>query len=316
MRPAPSLVAGLVAGLVCLAHADSAGQATPSKLPASKVAATDEPEPPGSCEDEPPPPPLVSIKGEPVEPPVEASPVVDARKMHLRPLHDELQLTYVHNLVAAEEIDALVRLASSRGGWARSPLKSQQSGERLEKDERRNSSSCPMLWPLVYAGREDEIRTSGGERAAALLEELTLVANLSARVAALFSATGMELTADYIEPLQLVRYLPSETFRPHHDYHEPDASGALGSAVQGEQRAFTVLLFGSSLPGGAGGETHFPHLEVAVTPRKGDAIVWANVDETGAPNPRSLHEGRPPVDGEKARLPSQPTLTLNTHAAR
>ena len=46
-----------------------------------------------------------------------------------------------------------------------------------------------------------------------------------------------------------------------------------------------------------GGETHFPHLELRVSPREGDALVWANVDGEGRPNPRSLHEGRPPVNG-------------------
>ena len=33
-----------------------------------------------------------------------------------------------------------------------------------------------------------------------------------------------------------------------------------------------------------------------------DAIVWSNVDEEGAPNPRSLHEGRPPARGEKVAV--------------
>ena len=89
-------------------------------------------------------------------------------------------------------------------------------------------------------------------------------------------------------------------FTPHHDYHEPDrATGKLGSSVQGEQRAFTVLFFGATLPADAGGETHFPHLKLAVSPRKGDALVWANVDADGEPNPRSLHEGRPPKDGHQ-----------------
>ena len=67
-------------------------------------------------------------------------------------------------------------------------------------------------------------------------------------VAELFTATGMELSHRFIEPLQLVRYQPSELFSPHHDYHEPAADGSLGSSVQGEQRAFTVLFFGATLP--------------------------------------------------------------------
>ena len=220
---------------------------------------------------------------------------VDGRSVHLRPIHDELQLTYVHNLIAPDEIDRLVELASARKGWARSPLKSQQSGDELQKDDRRNSSSCPMLWPVAYASRLEQLGAApNGEL---LLAELQLVTTLTSRVADLFTQTGMELTHEFIEPLQLVRYTATELFQPHHDYHDPGPDGKLGSSVQGEQRAFTVLLLGATLPPEGGGETHFPHLKVMVSPRKGDAIIWANVDGDGMPNPRSLHEGRPPSDG-------------------
>ena len=286
--------------LVCLTSAETAS----SKMPASKV--TTEISPTGDvavADETMPEPPRALLNGEAIDAPITASPELNGRTVHLRPLHDELQLTYVHGLVDPSEIDEMVRLAGERGGWARSPLKSQGSGDRLSKDDRRNSSSCPMLWPLVYEGREAEIRASvGEEKAAALLGELALVTRLTERVADLFTATGMELSSRHIEPLQLVRYQPSETFMPHHDYHEPGPDGSLGSSVQGEQRAFTVLLFGATMPAEAGGETHFPHLGVEVTPRKGDALVWANVDGEGAPNPRSLHEGRPPSSGEKVAV--------------
>ena len=112
----------------------------------------------------------------------------------------------------------------------------------------------------------------------------------------------MELSAAHIEPLQLVRYQPTETFLPHHDYHEPKADGSLGSSVQGEQRAFTVLLLGSTLRPEEGGATRFPHLGLQVSPRRGDAIVWANVDGDGQPNPRSLHEGQPPVGDDVEKI--------------
>lgn len=235
--------------LLCL----SGAEVSSSKLPASKVTAPD-----GSCEtseagapatdDALPAPPSARLDGVPIDSPISMSLSVDGRRVHLRPLHDELQLTYLHGLIDPTEIDDMVRLAGARGGWARSPLKSQQSGDSLSKDDRRNSTSCPMLWPLVYEGREAEIRASAGAKADGLLEELKLVSTLSKRVADVFSATGMELSHRYIEPLQLVRYQPTETFMPHHDYHEPGPDGTLGSSVQGEQRAFTVLLFGATLP--------------------------------------------------------------------
>lgn len=244
--------------------------------------------------------PFVRSNGELVEDvmrPIENTLNVDGRTIALRPLHDELQLTYVHGLLSDDEVDDLVRLATLRDGFARSPLKQQGTGSDATGGAQRNSSSCPMLWPLVYASRIEEVKKVGGERAERLIEELSLVSRLTSRVAELFTQTGMELTEQHIEPLQLVRYVATEVFTPHHDYHEPDAQGHFPSSVQGEQRVFTVLFFGATLPADAGGETHFPELDIAVSPRKGDALIWANVDGEGEPNPRSLHEGRPPADG-------------------
>lgn len=244
-----------------------------------------------------PAPPRVTLDGTPATAsPIETSLTLDGRAVHLRPLHEELQLTYVHNLLAPEEIDDLVRLATSRGGWARSPLKKQQSGADSMENDARNSSSCPLLWPLVYSARLPELKAAGRDD---LIEELDLVSKLTKRIASLFTQTGLELTDESIEPLQLVRYQSTELFSPHHDFHEYDSDGKLGSSLQGEQRQFTVLLFGSTLAADAGGETHFPQLKLAVSPRKGDALVWANVDAEGQPNPRSLHEGRPPTEGHE-----------------
>ena len=75
--------------------------------------------------------------------------------------------------------------------------------------------------------------------------------------------------------------------------------GTLGSSVQGEQRAFTLLFFGSTAAPGGGGETHFPLLKTKVAPLAGDALAWANVGDDGRPNPRSLHEGLPPAHGHE-----------------
>ena len=260
--------------------------ASVSKLGTSKVAGGERSCEPGTLQ-----PPNVKIAGTIVSenPEYQTLTLSDGRTLHLQQLHDELQLTYVHNLLDSDEVDTLVRLADGRDGFTRSPLKAQRSGESATGDDRRNSSSCPMLWPLAYAGRRAAIESASN--AAALVEELELVTSVTERVADMFTKTGMEISANYIEPLQLVKYEATETFRPHHDYHEDTSR----SSVQGEQRIFTVLIFASTVDVDAGGETHFPLLDVAISPRMGDAIIWANVGADGEPNPRSLHEGRPPA---------------------
>ena len=258
-----------------------------SKLPDSKVS-TASPHQPAM--------PTVWLQGQRVERPITETHVVDGRTVHMRELHEELQLTYVHEILTEAEIASLLRLADSRQGFVRSPVKTQGEGADRAADVRRNSTSCPLLWPLVYGTEEMRAKLRAQP---AFIEELELVERLLRRISALFTAAGMDLTPQQIEPLQLVRYRDQALFGPHHDYHEPGADGRLASSVQGEQRAFTFLVFGSTNERGTGGETHFPHLGLKVSPRAGDAVAWANVDAEGAPNPLSLHEGLPPAPGEE-----------------
>lgn len=143
----------------------------------------------------------------------------DHKIVQLTTLDDDptLQLTYVHNLLEPQELHALVQMADDRHGWVRSPLKAQKSGDALHS-EIRNSTSCPMLWPLVYAHLRDEL----AEKRPELLAELELVTAITERVAALFRATGLDsITASYIEPLQLVKYAPSERFGPQYAFPPP-----------------------------------------------------------------------------------------------
>ena len=207
--------------LLCCCLVGVCAVASSSKLPDSRVASVDESgKKSEDCTAEP-PAPNVQLDGKLLDAasmPIETTLEIDGRTLHLRPLHEELQLTYVHGLLAPEEIDELVRLATVRGGWGRSPLINQQSGDSVEGSAStsgtRNSSSCPMLWPLVYASRVEELKNSGKPNAASLVEELALVGRLTRRVAEVFTQSGMECSERNIEPLQLVRYEPSEGKRP------------------------------------------------------------------------------------------------------
>ena len=82
-----------------------------------------------------------------------------------------------------------------------------------------------MLWPLLY----DTPEKAAMLQQASHREELELTRNISQRVAAMFTAAGLDSSPKQIEPLQLVRYNPGELFSAHHDYH---ATGR--SSVQGE----------------------------------------------------------------------------------
>merc|ERR1719352_477821 len=139
--------------------------------------------------------PRVTLGGSEVDRPISDTVTIGGRTIRLRSLHEELQLTYVHGLVDPAEMASLVRLADARNGFVRSPLRRQGGGEDLEGSNIRTSSSCPMMWPVLYDARRDEFRRRGLSSA---LEELDLVGALSSRVARLFEATGRPLSARFI----------------------------------------------------------------------------------------------------------------------
>ena len=129
-----------------------------------------------------------------------------------------------------------------------------------------------------------------------MVAELDVATAIARRVALTLSAAGVGVTPASIEPLQVVRYRSGEAFAAHHDYHVTEAT-----SVQGEQRAWTALLYGSTLDANDGGATHFPLLNISVWPRAGDALLWSNVNLDGSPNPASLHAGLPP-SGDKEKV--------------
>eukprot|EP00439_Symbiodinium_sp_Y106_P032585 s2051_g3.t3 len=62
----------------------------------------------------------------------------------------------------------------------------------------------------------------------------------------------------------------------------------------------TLHVYLNTVPKGAGGETSFPELKVEVSPQKGSAILWPNVDATGTPEKKVLHEALP-VNGNQVK---------------
>lgn len=88
----------------------------------------------------------------------------------------------------------------------------------------------------------------------------------------------------YLERLNIVRYTPGQYFKLHHDGHF---------------RSKTAFLYLNDLPAGDEGETHFPQLGLKFVPRKGLAVTWANVLETGKEDLDTVHQGLPPKTATK-----------------
>ena len=109
------------------------------------------------------------------------------------------------------------------------------------------------------------------------------------------AACGMPAT--HFEITKLLHYSPGEEFALHADFIEartPELAHQL--AVRG-QRSATFLIYLNE--GYEGGATQFPRLDWHYRGGRGDALLFSNVNATGAPDYDTVHAGMPPTSGEK-----------------
>lgn len=89
------------------------------------------------------------------------------------------------------------------------------------------------------------------------------------------------------EGLQGAWYQPGESYRIHHDsFHRgtKEWEQCVGTAGNRNWSAMAYLNTG-------GGETIFPQLGVAIEPRAGTLVAWANLLPDGSPDMRMMHAG-------------------------
>lgn len=219
-------------------------------------------------------------------------------------------LQYVHGILSAAEVEKFLGLCSDRNGYSRSPqragvggtdasvggtggtshmLSNTQDASKMEFMDAngvttshlgRISSTCPLIWPLMYLPRMAEARAKG--LTPALEDEIRFTYNIMRKL-----ATFLHVDIARIEPLQIIRYEEGQYYRQHHDH------GKFYN-VQTEQRSQTLLIFLSTLASDSGGETYFQELDVKVRPVLGDGVVWRNA-ELGEPLREAVHEALPVV---------------------
>ena len=137
--------------------------------------------------------------------------------------------------------------------------------------------------------RLDE-RRSNSQAMFDLVNTDVIVSLVRARIASLAATTPRLL-----EATQVLHYTVGQRFDLHFDFLNV-AAGGFAAAEHG-QRVKTVIVYLND--DFEGGETHFPRLPLSHRGRKGDALIFSNVDEAGQPDRRTLHAGLPPTRGEK-----------------
>jgi hypothetical protein len=97
---------------------------------------------------------------------------------------------------------------------------------------------------------------------------------------------------------QVLHYTVGQRFAPHFDFFDRSTPGEAAELADRGQRVATALLYLND-EHLEGGETEFPMLGLKYRGRRGDAVVFFNVDAAGQPDRRTLHAGLPPSQGEK-----------------
>lgn len=100
---------------------------------------------------------------------------------------------------------------------------------------------------------------------------------------------------DQSEFMQGQYYDIGHQFKPHMDYFEKEDLKKYAEHLG--QRTYTFLLYLNTV--NTGGETYFPELDLKFNTKEGSALIWNNLLSNGDPNPFSIHQGLPIIDGQK-----------------
>jgi len=110
-------------------------------------------------------------------------------------------------------------------------------------------------------------------------------------------ANSMGVPILNLERFSVFRYLPGQRFTRHVDYLDPALPQFAQEVATAGQRVATFLVYLNE--GFEEGETRFLLLGRKLRGGLGDAVFFHNIDQAGAPDRMTLHEGAPPVGGEK-----------------
>lgn len=125
-----------------------------------------------------------------------------------------------------------------------------------------------------------------------VVETDLVLALIRARIA---TVTG--LAPQGMEHSQVLHYSVGQQFAPHFDFLDPAMPAYAQNIASAGQRVATFLIYLNDEFDAA--ETSFLALDWRYRGGKGDAILFWNVDEHGAPDRRTLHAGLAPTRGEK-----------------
>ncbi len=150
--------------------------------------------------------------------------------------------------------------------------------------------STQILRPSTVTTGEKMYRTSS-------TSDLSLLKNRDVEKLDEKIARTLGISQSYSEDIQVQRYEVGQEFKQHTDYFQPRTQEYAEYAGRAGQRTWTFMVYLND--GMKGGGTKFFALNKILTPKKGMAVIWNNLNIFGEPNPDTLHSGMPVEAGHK-----------------
>lgn len=153
-----------------------------------------------------------------------------------------------------------------------------------------DNSMDKLVESEVISGKHKNVRNSLQHW---IKKDDPIVKNLFDKISSMFN-----ISVDNAEDLQVVRYLPNQFFKEHHDACCDDNEKCTQFIKKGGQRMLTVLIYLNNEFDD--GQTYFPKLDLKIKPQTGSAIVFYPLAANSSKcHPYSLHAGLPVSSGEK-----------------
>jgi len=122
--------------------------------------------------------------------------------------------------------------------------------------------------------------------------ETPFIAQIDQRISQL-----MNCPVEHGEGLQVLRYGPQAKNTPHFDFLVPSHAANRASLDRSGQRVSTMVIYLNDVA--SGGETVFPEIGLAVTPKPGNAVYFEYANSLQQVDLASVHAGAPVQAGEK-----------------
>ncbi|XP_039232777.1 prolyl 4-hydroxylase subunit alpha-1 [Drosophila yakuba] len=142
-------------------------------------------------------------------------------------------------------------------------------------------NSSNFILSLTDSGQESEVRAS---KDSYIVESKTLNDRVT-------DMTGLSM--ELSDPFSLINYGIGGHYMLHYDYHKYTNTTR---AKYGDRIATLLFYLGEVDSGGA---TIFPRINITVTPKKGSAVFWYNLHNSGALHLETLHSACPVISGSK-----------------